>query len=96
MSAVRIEPSTGATCVFVEPPLGSADSRQSGQYRGRFKIVSAGIDGVTHTDGIDVTSAPLGPQYSTGLFVAQDDRNDAGNQNFKLVPWSVIAQALKL
>jgi myo-inositol-hexaphosphate 3-phosphohydrolase len=70
--------------------------RQSGQYRGRFKIVSDGIDGVTHTDGIDVTSAPLGPEYSTGLFVAQDDRNDAGNQNFKLVPWSTIAQALKL
>jgi 3-phytase len=70
--------------------------RQSGQYRGRFKVVSAGIDGVTHTDGIDVTSAALGPGYSTGLFVAQDDRNDAGNQNFKLVPWSTIAQALKL
>ena len=70
--------------------------RQSGQYRGRFKIVSAGIDGVTHTDGIDVTSAPLGTGFSTGLFVAQDDQNDAGNQNFKLVPWSSIAPALKL
>ena len=70
--------------------------RQSGQYRGRFEIVSAGIDGVTHTDGIDVTSAPVGPGYSTGLFVAQDDRNDAGNQNFKLVPWSAVAVALKL
>ena len=70
--------------------------RQSSQYRGRFKIVSAGIDGVTHTDGIDVTSAQLTAGYSTGLFVAQDDRNDAGNQNFKLVPWSAIALALKL
>ena len=70
--------------------------RQSGRYRGRFKIINAGIDGVTHTDGIDVTSAPLGTTYSTGLFVAQDDRNDNGNQNFKLVPWSAIALGVKL
>jgi 3-phytase len=70
--------------------------RQTGQYRGRFKVVSGSIDGVTHTDGIDVTSAPLGTGYPSGLFVAQDDRNDSGNQNFKLVPWSAIAQNLKL
>lgn len=64
-------------------------------YLGTFKIVAGnGIDGVTHTDGIDVSSAAFGPQYPLGLFVAQDDTNDAGNQNFKLVSWKVIAQAL--
>ncbi len=50
-------------------------------------------DKVTHTDGIDVISTPLGSAFSFGLFVAQDDYNDGGNQNFKLVPWEAIAYA---
>jgi 3-phytase len=45
-----------------------------------------GIDEVTQTDGIDATTANLGPRYPRGLFVAQDGRNDNGNQSFKLVP----------
>jgi 3-phytase len=54
----------------------------------RFRIEAArGIDAVTQTDGIDATTANLGPRYSRGLFVAQDGRNDRGNQNFKLVPF---------
>jgi 3-phytase len=53
----------------------------------RFTIAAArGIDEVKSTDGIDATTANLGPRYSRGLFVAQDGRNDRGNQNFKLVP----------
>jgi 3-phytase len=52
-----------------------------------FKIGTArGIDEVKETDGIDATTANLGPRYPRGLFVAQDGRNDTGNQNFKLVP----------
>jgi 3-phytase len=54
-----------------------------------------GIDAVEHTDGIDVTSASLGPAFPHGLFVAQDGVNDGGNQNFKLVPWEIIANAIK-
>lgn len=50
-------------------------------------------DKVTHTDGIDVISTPLGSAFPFGLFVAQDDYNDGGNQNFKLVPWEAIAYA---
>jgi len=53
----------------------------------RFTVGAArGIDEVKATDGIDATTANLGPRYSRGLFVAQDGRNDSGNQNFKLVP----------
>ena len=48
---------------------------------------TAGIDGVTDTDGIDVTARPLGPRFPRGLFVAQDGDNDGAHQNFKLVPW---------
>lgn len=61
-------------------------------YIGTFQIVAGnGIDGVTDTDGIDVTNVNLGPLFPNGVFVVQDGRNDIGNQNFKLVPWQDIA-----
>jgi 3-phytase len=62
-------------------------------YVGTFRIVAGAIDAVSDTDGIDVTSASLGPAFQGGLFVAQDGDNDDGNQNFKLVPWTRIAGA---
>ncbi|HYN87873.1 MAG TPA: phytase [Ardenticatenaceae bacterium] len=52
-----------------------------------------GIDGVSITDGIEVTNFGLGPSFSQGLFIAQDGYNSGGNQNFKLVPWPSIAAA---
>lgn len=55
-----------------------------------FKVVDGDTDPVTHTDGIDVTTTPLGPVFPDGLFVAQDGANDGGNLNFKLVPWADI------
>jgi len=48
------------------------------------------IDGTSDTDGIDVTTANLGPAFPHGVFIAQDGLNDRGNQNFKLVPWQLI------
>jgi myo-inositol-hexaphosphate 3-phosphohydrolase len=41
--------------------------------------------GIDEADGIDATTATLGPRYPLGLFVAQDGRNDGGDRNFKLV-----------
>lgn len=59
---------------------------------GSFRVVAAnGIDAVSGTDGIDVTTANLGPAFPAGVFAAQDGTNDAGNQNFKLVPFQLIA-----
>jgi 3-phytase len=56
-----------------------------------FRIVEGnGVDAVDNTDGIDVTTASLGPAFPHGVFVAQDGRNDRGNQNFKLVPWNLV------
>jgi 3-phytase len=63
-------------------------------YVATFTIAAGAIDEVSYTDGIDVTSAALGSAFPEGLFVAQDDDNDDGNQNFKLVPWDAIAPAL--
>jgi len=76
-------------------------------FRGAFQIgptsEQVGIDGVEETDGIDVTATPLGSAYAEGLFVAQDGFNYNGaqedrraNQNFKLVPWQRIREALAL
>ncbi len=66
------------------------------KYVGSFQIVNDGVvDEVTGTDGIDVTNADLGPLFPNGVFVAQDDKNDTGNQNFKLVPWNLIAKAFQ-
>ncbi len=64
------------------------------EYITSFAISGGTVDRVTHTDGIDVVNLPLGRRFPTGLFVAQDDRNDDGNQNFKLVRWGDIASAL--
>jgi 3-phytase len=67
---------------------------------GKFAIVAEeqASDGTSDTDGIDVTSTPLGSAFAHGVFVAQDGDNTApdANQNFKLVPWERIAQALDL
>jgi 3-phytase len=66
-------------------------------YAGSFTVESAGgVDGVSDTDGIDVTAASLGSSFPGGLFVAQDGHNDGGNQNFKLVRWDRIVAGLGL
>lgn len=70
-------------------------------YVGSFSVTAdgaRGIDGISETDGLDVTSASLGAGLETGAFVAQDGRNvfPPEHQNFKLVPWSAIAGALGL
>ena len=63
-------------------------------YIGQFAIVEGNtIDGTSGTDGIDVCNMYLGANFSQGIFVVQDGRNDVGNQNFKAVPWENIASA---
>jgi len=70
-------------------------------YVGSFAVIAdgaTGIDGVSETDGLEVTSASLGAGLESGAFVAQDGRNVSPpeKQNFKLVPWSAIAGKLGL
>ncbi|TBU99131.1 phytase [Phytopseudomonas dryadis] len=69
--------------------------------RGSFRVglnARLGIDGASETDGLDVTSANLGGPWSAGLLVLQDGRKrmPEGNQNYKYVPWSAVADALGL
>jgi 3-phytase len=71
------------------------------EFAGHFAVVAndeLGIDGASETDGLDVTSAPLGPNFPDGLLVVQDGRNitPRERQNFKLVPWSAVVSGMKL
>ena len=71
------------------------------EYLGSFAVVADpanGIDGISETDGLEVSSRNLGPGLEHGAMVAQDGRNvmPVENQNFKIVPWKAIAEALGL
>jgi 3-phytase len=71
------------------------------RFLGIFHVVAdeaSGIDGISETDGLDVSSANLGPAFPHGVFVAQDGRNITPDekQNFKYVPWERIANEMGL
>lgn len=59
-----------------------------------------GTDPVSHTDGLEVTTLPLGEEpFDGGILVVQDDENeepngDEANQNFKVVPLRWVAEGL--
>ncbi len=66
------------------------------QFVGTFHVVAGpSADGCSRTDGIDASTANLGPAYPAGVFICQDDKNTApggaGNQNFKFVRLDSIA-----
>ncbi len=52
-----------------------------------------GIDGVSETDGLAVTSMPLGASYPLGMMVVQDGRNvlPMSPQNFKIINGQKLA-----
>lgn len=71
------------------------------EYLGSFAVAAnaaLGIDGISETDGLEVTSRNLGPGFEHGAMIAQDGRNvlPVENQNYKYVPWQAIAEALNL
>jgi 3-phytase len=57
------------------------------------EISSGAVDGVTETDGLDVTSAAL-PGHPEGILVMMDDQNAGYTTNFKVIDWAAIAAAL--
>ena len=97
VEGLAIYQTTGGGGYLIASSQGSDEfvvyERRSGGYLGTFEIVDGSVDGVSNTDGIDVTNAPLGSGFERGLFVAQDGDNPGANQNFKLVPWERIANA---
>jgi 3-phytase len=72
------------------------DRTTPNKYLGSFKIVNgSNTDGTDETDGLDVTSYPLGKMFPKGLLVVQDginfDNGIRAAQNFKLIRWDSIA-----
>jgi 3-phytase len=70
-------------------------------FLGSFAVIAdgaRGIDGISETDGLEVSSANLGPGFEHGVMIAQDGRNVLPGelQNYKYVPWESIARALNL
>lgn len=64
-------------------------------FAGRFRITKGQFGSVEETDGIALALGDFGPAFPGGLFVAQDGENQPSAQNFKLVPWSTITEAVK-
>lgn len=70
-------------------------------YRGSVFVASdgtAGIDGTSDTDGLDVSSLIQTRDFPDGLLVVQDGSNadPVEPQNFKYLSWAKIAEILKL
>ncbi len=64
-------------------------------YAGRFRIAAGAVGAVSETDGIDLVPGDFGPDFRSGLLVAQDGDNLPAPQNFKLVDWGRVVRALK-
>lgn len=63
---------------------------------GRFRIAQGAFGATEETDGIELVAQSFGADYPAGLFVAQDGQNGAQAQNFKLVSWAAVKDALGL
>ncbi|HSG33591.1 MAG TPA: phytase [Sphingomonadaceae bacterium] len=61
---------------------------------GRFRIAAGEFGSTEETDGIALSMGDFGAKYPAGLFVAQDGVNGDKAQNFKLVSWQAIEEAL--
>ncbi|MGL4236540.1 phytase [Tabrizicola sp.] len=57
------------------------------------EIAAGAVDGVTETDGLDVTSAAL-PGHPEGVLVMMDDQNAGYTTNFKVIDWAAISANL--
>lgn len=64
-------------------------------YVGRFAVEGGSIDAVTGTDGLDAWSGAIGP-FPEGSLAMHDTDDGAGQQNFKVVDWRKVREALSL
>jgi 3-phytase len=74
------------------------DRTGANRYLGSFAVRGRSeVDGASSTDGVAVTSAPLGPQFPAGLLVVHDQDNATGaTSNFKYVSWADVERVLGL
>ena len=69
---------------------------ETGVLLGRFRISGGAIGATQETDGIDLVLADGLPGYPGGIFMAQDGENLPQAQNFKMISWQSIVDALGL
>ena len=62
---------------------------------GRFRVGSGG-EATEDTDGIELMLGDFGPTYPNGLLVVQDGNNAPEAQNFKLLSWVDVRNALSI
>jgi 3-phytase len=65
-------------------------------FAGRFRIAAGRFGATSETDGIEIATGDFGPGYPGGLMVVQDGDNAPAAQNFKLVAWAEVLEALEL
>ena len=68
----------------------------TGALLGRFRISGGSIGATQETDGIDLVIADGLPGYLGGIFMAQDGDNAPLAQNFKMISWQSVLDALGL
>ncbi len=68
------------------------------KYLGSFRITDGTVDGVEETDGIDITSLPLGTDFPKGILVVQDgynyDKRKKKSQNYKIISWEDVEKVI--
>ena len=77
------------------------DLNDGDRYLGSVRVAdspASGIDGAEETDGLAVSAVNFGAGLEQGLLVVQDgyNRNPSARQNFKLVPFGAVLEALNL
>lgn len=80
----------GHTCIKVydrQPPY---------RFVGTIDPSAEGLGPLDHSSGLDVTNAPFGPHFPSGVLAVNDQDTPSGNEDFKLYSWSDIAAALHL
>jgi 3-phytase len=86
----------GAGYLFVSSQGNSTiaiyDRSGSNAFLKTFEVAGNGaVDAVTGTDGLDVTTANVGPRFEEGLLVVHDEANQGGGtSNLKYVPLSSV------
>ena len=61
---------------------------------GLVEIGAGVVDGVSETDGLDVTALPVGVDYPEGMLVVMDDQNEMFTTAFKMISFAEVKAAL--
>merc|ERR1712032_546720 len=70
------------------------DRRPPHKHLGNFRV-ALGSDKVVATDGVEVRSADLGPEFPRGMLIVMDgDGKNGSGTNFKFVNWEAVEQRL--